>query len=103
MCVRNDRVSRLSKSNGQVGYDILSCACVCVRVCVRAYTCVPVCMCEWVCACACVHVCWHVLDAIVEVSIISIYLFVPWHMIKTLNKMSSGACLSLMLSLSFDS
>ena len=32
----------------------------------------------------CVCMCWHVLDAIVEMSVISIYLFVRWH-IKALN------------------
>lgn len=35
----------------------------------------------------CVHVCWHVLDAIVAMSVISIYLFVRWH-IKALTRMS---------------
>lgn len=35
----------------------------------------------------CVCMCWHVLDAIVEMSVISIYLFVRWH-IKALNRKS---------------
>lgn len=39
--------------------------------------------------CVCVHVCWHVLDAIVEMSVISIYLFVRWH-IKALNRISQS-------------
>lgn len=43
-----------------------------------------------------VYVCWHVLDATVEMSVISIYLFVRWH-IKALNRMSpSHSCLVLL-------
>ncbi len=44
---------------------------------------------ECACVCVCVHVRWHVLDAIVEMSVISIYLFVHWH-IKALNRTSQS-------------
>ena len=46
----------------------------------------------------CVCVCWHVLNAVVEMSVISIYLFVRWN-IKALNRRSHSVVVSFVTSL----
>lgn len=53
-------------------------------------------LCACVRACASVRagVCWHALDAVVELSVISIYLFVQWH-IKALSRPSLSFCCHL--------